>query len=344
MSWKHDNSQAKRKWIGPLEKYDLITEGLITLAVVAVLVVVLALIFGAPIVPAISFQSWAQADRADFVHTTLTELAGTSETATYGPPYNNGTGSVQSLGPLSPQAWVGVHLPVNAPQDFVIAPLTAFAPLNADLQAALQQWNSASATQQQAWTTAAFSSTVAIAGAPVPLHWRKPRHPVSPALDIQGSKVTFKGTGDTGPLATMMSAMLAMAQSGALDSQSINAPGSTYSMNYTKALLYIEDGNYLGDIGNYYNLRGEQWGMMNEIGSWPGQPWLWVYNMWYNVPPWSNVGTDILATATFGLVMVIVILIPFIPGLRSLPRGLRLYRLIWKPYYTKYGSTTKVKK
>ncbi|MHB8940028.1 MAG: cytochrome b N-terminal domain-containing protein [Desulfobacteria bacterium] len=324
MSWKHDNAQARRRWVGPLERYDLITEGIIAMIVIAVLVVGLAILLGAPLVRAVSFQSWAQADADDFVKTTLAELTGTSESATYGPPYNNGTNGVQSLGPWSPQAWGGVRMPVNPPQDFVIAPLTAYAPLNLELQDALQRWNRAGASQRRLWGGNAISS----------------------AVDLQGAKVALTGQGDTGPIPALLSAMLAMAQSGALDSQSINAPGNTYSTNYSKSLLYQADGNYLGDIASYYHLQGDQWGMMNQIGSWPGQPWLWSYTMWYNVPPWSrsSAGTDLLATAMFGLVMLVVFFLPFIPGLRSIPRGLRLYRLVWRPYYEKYGAEPKVGK
>jgi hypothetical protein len=340
MSWKNDNAQAKRRWVGPREKYDLISEGLIALVVVAVLLVVLALLFGVPKVPAVSYQSWAQADPKDFVSTALTELAGTSETATYGPPYNSGTGQVQSLGPIAPQTWVGVHMPVNPPQDFVITPLTAVAPLSQNLQKALEQWNGASSEQQQAWTTAAISSTVSLKETPIPLRWHGQRPPNSPALNVEASTVTFKGGRDTGPVATMLSAMLNLAQSGALNSQSINAPGSTYSMTYTKSLLFQSDGKYLTNIANYYNMKGEQWGVMNEIGSWPGQPWLWAYDMWYNTPPWSNVGSDILAIAMFSLVIAIVVFLPFIPGLRSIPRAIRVYRLIWRPYYKKYGTSS----
>ncbi len=339
MSWKRDNARAKRHWAGPLEKYDLITEGSIALIAVIVLVIILSALFGAPKVPAVSFQNWAQADPADFVNTTLTELAGTSETATYGPPYNNATGQVQYLGPFSPQTWVGVRMPVNPPQDFVIGPLTAYAPLNPDVQKALQLWNSASPSQQQTWVTAAISATVNPTATLALLRWHGHRPAGSTALNVQGSTASFNGTGDTGPIATMLSAMLAMAQSGALDSQSINDPGNTYSMNYTKSLLYQEDGQYLGDIANYYHMQGEQWGIMNEIGSWPGQPWLMPYAMWYNTPPWSNVGTDILAVFMFSLVVLIIFFLPFIPGLRSLPRALRAYRLIWRPYYKKYGMS-----
>jgi hypothetical protein len=78
----------------------------------------------------------------------------------------------------------------------------------------------------------------------------------------------------------MLSGMLAMAQSGALDAQSINSPGAFYSMNYTKSLLYTGDSKYLSVIANNCHMLGDQWGIMNEIGSWPGQPWLWFYTCW----------------------------------------------------------------
>jgi hypothetical protein len=28
-------------------------------------------------------------------------------------------------------------------------------------------------------------------------------------------------------------------------------------------------------------------GGMNETGSYPGQPWLWLYTLWYQVPQFS---------------------------------------------------------
>ena len=38
------------------------------------------------------------------------------------------------------------------------------------------------------------------------------------------------------------------------------------------------------------NLTGEQWGVMNETGSYPGQPWLWLYTLWYQVPGFIHLG------------------------------------------------------
>jgi hypothetical protein len=35
---------------------------------------------------------------------------------------------------------------------------------------------------------------------------------------------------------------------------------------------------------------------MNETGSYPGQPWLWLYQLWYHVPGWRNsVNVDLIA-------------------------------------------------
>lgn len=101
MSWRSDHRIAKRRWVGPREKYDLIREGIVA----NLIVVGLTVVFGAPLMPGVSFQSWATAAPQDFAYTTLTELVGGSETATYGPPYNTQTGQPQSLGPLSPQQW-----------------------------------------------------------------------------------------------------------------------------------------------------------------------------------------------------------------------------------------------
>ena len=28
--------------------------------------------------------------------------------------------------------------------------------------------------------------------------------------------------------------------------------------------------------------------MMNETGNYPGQTWLWLYSMWYQVPPFNT--------------------------------------------------------
>jgi len=320
VSWTQDEALARRKWRGPLERYDLIREGLIALVVVGALLVALTTLFGSPKLEAVSFKVWSSSAPKDFATTALSELLGTSETATYGPPYNAGSGQLQSLGPVSFQALGGIPLPVNASRELVLEPLAAFAPFDAELRRALDVWRGASPAQQADWGTAAQKA----------------------ALEIDGQTVVLRG-GDAGPIPSLLSAMLTAAQSGALDGQLIDAAGRAYAMNHTKSLLFLEDGGYLASIAKRYSLQGNRWGVMNEIGSWPGQPWLWFYTVFYQIPPWSKVGTDIIVIATVIPIFLVLTFLPFIPGLRDLPRLLGVYRRIWRPYYRQYVLPPKAK-
>src|ERR1039457_5686165 len=102
--------------------YDLLKE--VTFATLGILAVVLVLsaVLSSPDVPSVTLQSWSKANPVDFLTTASGELSDSTVVAGYGPPYNSGSGSVQSWGPLSPQSWAGVHVPVNAPNDFVLQP------------------------------------------------------------------------------------------------------------------------------------------------------------------------------------------------------------------------------
>jgi hypothetical protein len=82
------------------------------------------------------------------------------------------------------------------------------------------------------------------------------------------------------------------------------------------------------------HLTGSQWGMMNETGSWPGQAWLWLYTFWYQVSPMnSSSNGDVEVLAIMLLLTVGLTLMPFIPGLRSIPRKSKVYRIIWREHY-----------
>ena len=82
------------------------------------------------------------------------------------------------------------------------------------------------------------------------------------------------------------------------------------------------------------NLTGSQWGVMNETGSYPGQPWLWLYTLWYQVPGWTNsANIDMIAIYMTGLATILLLLVPFIPGLRDIPRLIPVHRLVWRRWY-----------
>ena len=81
-----------------------------------------------------------------------------------------------------------------------------------------------------------------------------------------------------GPVPVMLASELTLARSGALDA-SLIARQSFYGTNFNKPLLFIEDGAYFTAPAGALHLTGSQWGIMNEAGSYPGQPWLWLYTL-----------------------------------------------------------------
>jgi hypothetical protein len=80
-------------WSGQTREYDLVKEFVIALGVVALLTAGLAVLFSSPDEKSITMKDWATAASGDFVATAAGELAGTTTSAGYGPPYNrNGDG------------------------------------------------------------------------------------------------------------------------------------------------------------------------------------------------------------------------------------------------------------
>src|SRR5660397_84434 len=80
---------AAQEWAGDTREFDLVKELLVALVVVGVLCVALAALFSSPDDRPITVARWANAAPGDFVATAVTELDGTSRTASYGPPYNS---------------------------------------------------------------------------------------------------------------------------------------------------------------------------------------------------------------------------------------------------------------
>ncbi|MGO8871092.1 MAG: hypothetical protein ACLQPH_06765 [Acidimicrobiales bacterium] len=299
------------EWHGGYLPYDLVKEFIIAFLVVVVLVVGLAVIFSSPDEAPVTVKSWATSDPVDFAQTAITELDGTSAIATYGPPYNGTTGASQSIGPFSPESWLGVHHPINTAQDFVIHPLQTL-PNRPDVTAALAKYQGASAQQQAAWTVA-YEKAVANATAT--------------------GGVLRVPAGDYGPVGPMIGDLTSMARSGAMDGALLSSR-QFYDTDYTKPLLFIADGTYLANLAQSQHLQGDQWGMMNETGNYPGQAWLWLYTLWYQVPPMKTSSSGDLQVWAIMMVLTLVLLfLPFIPGLRSIPRWSRVYRLIWRQHY-----------
>jgi hypothetical protein len=306
-------------WRGPRRRYDIIKEGTVAAVIVGALTVVMAGVLSSPDVPSLTIKTWGTVDSVGFVNTAATELDGGSTSSTYGPPYNNGTGSVQQVGPVNWQKLFGITQPVDSAKLFVLDPLAVQAKSDPGLAAALGTYNSASAAQQLKWATAYDKATA----------------PGSTKVPFNGGNLNLPAAG---PLPVMMAGELTMARSGALDSDLL-AQRQFYGTDYTKPLLFIADGGYYAQQATNMHLTGDQWGVMNETGSYPGQPWLWLYQMWYHVAPFnSSASVDIWAVYLTGICTLLLLLVPFIPGLRDIPRVVPLYRLVWRSWYRRPDS------
>ncbi|HEX6454865.1 MAG TPA: cytochrome b N-terminal domain-containing protein [Trebonia sp.] len=294
-------------WRGPTRRYDILKEGAIASLVALAVTVSLAAVASSPDVPPVTVRSWTQVAPADFLATAATELNGTSLTATYGPPYNS-NGTPQRLW-FAPANWAGVRQPIDPAQTFVLQPLAAVAPNDPRLTAALRVYNAAPAALQNKWATNyanAVTKVKFVNGTPV----------LPPAAD--------------GPVPVLLATELALGRSGAIDTDLL-AQRPFYGTDFTKPLLFLGDGQYYANQATAMNLTGDQWGVMNETGSYPGQPWLWLYQLWYHVPGWRNsTNIDLIAIYMTGLATLLLLLVPFIPGLRDIPRLIPVHRLIWR--------------
>jgi len=295
-------------WRGRTRRYDILKEGAIATAVILALTFGLAGLLSSPDVPSVTIQTWARIAPADFLATAASELDGTSLTASYGPPYNT-NGAPQSLW-FAPADILGARKHIDPAQDFVIGPLTALARTDPGAAAPLATYRAASPAQQFKWANAYANAVTKVrftGGAPV----------VPAAAD--------------GPVPAMLADELTLARSGALDADLL-AGQTFYGTDYTRPLLFIEDGSYFARQAHAMNLTGSQWGVMNETGSYPGQPWLWLYTLWYQIPAFGNsANADLIAIYLTGLATILLLAVPFVPGLRDIPRLIPVHRLIWRP-------------
>jgi hypothetical protein len=318
-------------WKGRYAHYDLVKEASIAVGVIALLAILLTVLFSSPDDKPSTIAQWSRELPVNFVAAATKELNGTSPTAEYGPPYNhNGTG--QHAWFLRPQKWLGVSHPIDTANDFVIEPLQTV-PANPALQSAIAEYRAAPETTRKAWGEAFAKPLEEYEKAAE----EKKTPPKTVTLNSTTRAVTVQARG-AGPVAAMMSGLLSLAQSGGLDGSLLTSK-QFFQTDYTKPLLFMSDGGLLTERAEAQHLLGTQWGMMNETGSYPGQAWLWLYALWYQVEPFkSSHNADILVMLVMGALSLAFICIPFIPGVRSLPRRIPIYKLIWKEHYRSQRS------
>ena len=298
-------------WTGAYRPYDLVKEAVIALGAVLALAILLTILFSSPDEAPSTVQSWARADPVDFVTTATTELDGSSTTGGYGPPYNHASDG-QHEWFIHLQKWLGVSHPVDPAEDFVLAPLRSMTG-DPSVLAALNAYEAASPKRQTDWTSAYEKA-------------------LAKASTGAGGAIQVPGAG-YGPLPVMMNGLMRFAQSGGLDGALLTSR-QFYQTDFTRPLLFMSDGSVLSDRANAEHLLGNQWGMMNETGSYPGQVWLWLYTFWYQIKPFStSANADILVMSIMTVLSLALVLVPFIPGVRDIPRWIPVHRWIWRVHY-----------
>ncbi len=212
-------------------------------------------------------------------------------------------------------------------QVFVMNPLRQAAPLLlTDVQSAVATYDAASAQQQQAWA----SNYDKALGTITPSGGGEMEGIPSPDF----SKIdTLKG--DFGPVPVLVKADLKLAQNGYLE-QYLEAVDPGHSFHLTNIWLY--DHPNLLNTAVDQGLTDDQWGMVKERG-FPVGPWyLFIPAVFHVYFPYGTTGQGfVLWNLLFAAILLFIV--PLVPGIRDIPRYLKLYRFIY--HYPTSGELDK---
>jgi hypothetical protein len=207
-------------------------------------------------------------------------------------------------------------------QVFVIQPVQQYVSLlGSDVGVALTTYQAATPDQQQAWAAA----------------YDKALGDITPSgsSDMGGvnspdySKIkTLQG--DFGPVPTLVAADLQLAQGGYLE-QYLQSVDPGHSFHLTNLWLY--DHPALLNAAVDQGLTDDQWGMVKERG-FPVGPWYLIVPAIIHVKAPNGATGQGFVLGNLIFAVLLLFLVPLVPGLRSLPRYLRFYRFIYR-YPTK---------
>ena len=305
----------------PMKPYDMVREGLIVFCGIATLVFLLAAIWGFPHIPPLTMQEVATKAPVAFTERTLALFTGQDDMQTYGPPYTGDDGNAQRVGPICPACWVGKTRPTDFRQAMVMKPLARAGIMDPAVEQALASYRAAAPARQKAWN-GAYSAALAKASA-------------------RNGKPVLK-PGDYGPVPVLMDGMLRLARAGLLEgalNQSVHPEYAPYNTDYTLSLFYMGGDGIYGKVADHFDEQGNEWGMSHLAGPYPGAWWLWPYTFLYQIPVIGNSpNADLIAGMIVAFAALTLFFLPFVPGLRRLPKIIPVYRLIWRDWYRNYPS------
>ena len=204
-------------------------------------------------------------------------------------------------------------------QVFVINPVNDFAPLlGPKVSAAVAAWQAASADEQRAWASA----------------YDKALGTITPQSDSGGMGATPSPDyakvaglrGDFGPVPQLVATAVTLARDGHLDHDLLSVdPG--HSFHLVNIWLYDHPGMLNQASAN--GLTDDQWGMIKERGFGVGPWYLIIPNIVHVKFPSGATGGPFVAW-NIAIAAFFMFGLTLIPGVRDLPKHLRLYRLIYR--------------
>ncbi|MEO8953202.1 MAG: hypothetical protein ABI396_03970 [Ktedonobacteraceae bacterium] len=265
--------------------------------VLLVVVVVVAFAVGSPNWPRDSIAGVTKADPGGTILAFTQELDGTASSS----------GNATEFGMGDPG------------QVFVLNPLRQATPLlGSAVQQAITTYDAASAQQQQTWATnyAKALDTITASGGSA----------MSSGIPSPDFSKIDTLQGDFGPVPALLKANLLLAQDGYLQ-QYLQAIDPGHSYHLTNIWLY--DHPHMLNTAVALGLTDDQWGMVKERG-FPVGPWyLGIPAVFHVYFPGGVTGPGfILWNLLFAAFLLFFI--PLVPGVRDIPRYLKLYRFIYR--------------
>jgi hypothetical protein len=213
-------------------------------------------------------------------------------------------------------------------QVFVLNPLRQYAPLlGSDVQGAIQTYDAASADERQAWASAydkALATLMPTGGGSAMGGVASPDYMKLDTLQ-----------GDFGPVPTLVKADLQLALGGYLE-QYLQSVEAGHSYHLTNIWLY--DHPHLLNTAVDQGLTDDQWGMVKERGFSVGPWYLFIPAVFHVKLPGGATGQGFVFWNLL-FAGILLFIVPLVPGLRSLPRYLKLYRFIYR--YPRTGELDK---
>ena len=203
-------------------------------------------------------------------------------------------------------------------QVFVLGPLhQASSMLGAEVQGAVGVYDAASDQQRVAWASAydkALGTITSSAGGSTMGGIMSPDYQRIDSLK-----------GDFGPVPVLVKADLQLAQNGFLE-QYLQGIEAGHSYHLTNIWLY--DHPSMLNTAVAEGLTDDQWGMVKERG-FPVGPWYLIIPAIIHVKIPGGEGGPGFVLANLVFAFFLLFLVPLVPGLRDVPRYLKLYRLIY---------------